>query len=122
MKYMEFGVEFWREIVLEYANKGIILRPMVEFGIYNDDDVNKVIDFFKQINILTIMTSSGMYPEITTIQRWEDIKDLIPNKWIVKVGGILTISDINRFMQSDVDLAATTLSLKTVYGKELGLE
>jgi deoxyribose-phosphate aldolase len=122
MKYMEFGVEFWREIVLEYSNKGIILRPMVEFGIYNNEDVHKVIEFFKKINIMTIMTSSGMYPEITTIERWEEIKEIIPNKWIVKIGGILTIGDINKFIKSDVDLAATTISLVSAYGKELGLE
>ncbi len=122
LKYLGFGVEFWRNIVLEYSNKGIILRPMVEFGIYSDEDVQRVIEFFKKINIMTIMTSSGMYPEITTIERWEEIKEIIPNKWIVKIGGILTIGDINKFIKSDIDLAATTISLVSAYGKELGLE
>lgn len=121
LKYLEFGVNFWREIILDFSNNGFKLRPMVEFGLYSNEEVKKVIDFFKKINIMTIMTSSGMYPEITTIERWEEIKDMIPNKWEVKIGGVLTIGDINKFIKSDVDLAATTISLKTVYGDELGL-
>lgn len=121
MKYNEFGVEFWREIVLDFSNKGYRLRPMVEFGIYTNDDVKAVIEFFKKINIMTIMTSSGLYPEITTFERWEEIKEMIPNKWEVKIGGILTIGDINKFIKSDVDLAATTISLKSEYAEELGL-
>jgi deoxyribose-phosphate aldolase len=121
MKYNEFGVEFWREVVLDFSNQGYRLRPMVEFGIYSNEDVKSVIEFFKKINIMTIMTSSGMYPEITTFERWEEIKEIIPNKWEVKIGGILTIGDINKFIKSDVDLAATTISLKSEYGEELGL-
>ncbi len=121
MKYMTFGVEFWRDIILDFSSNGFRLRPMVEFGIYTNDDVKKVIEFFKEINIMTIMTSSGLYPEITTFERWEEIKNLIPNKWDVKIGGVLTIGDINKFIKSDVDLAATTISFKSEYGEELGL-
>ena len=121
LKYNDFGVEFWRDIVLDFSNKGFRLRPMVEFGIYKNEDVKKVIEFFKQINIMTIMTSSGLYPEITTFERWEELKELIPNKWEVKIGGVLTIGDINKFIKSDIDLAATTISLKSEYGEELGL-
>lgn len=122
LKYNEFGIDFWREMLLDFSNKGIRIRPMVEFGIYSDEDVKDVIEFFKQINIMTIMTSSGLYPEITTFERWEELKDLIPNKWEVKIGGVLTIGDINKFIKSDVDLAATTISFKSQYGDELGLK
>ena len=121
MKYIDFGVEFWRDIILDLCSNGFRIRPMLEFGIYNEGDIKKVIDFFKQINILNIMTSSGLYPEITTFNKWEEIKDMIPNKWEVKIGGILTIGDINKFIKSDIDLAATTISLKTAYKEELGL-
>ena len=122
LKYIDYGVEFWRDIVLNFANNGFRLRPMVEFGIYSNDDVKKVIEFFKTINILTIMTSSGLYPDITTFERWEELKDMIPNKWEVKIGGVLTIGDINKFIKSDVDLASTTISFKAKYGDELGID
>ena len=121
MKYLHFGVEFWRDIILDLCSSGFVLRPMLEFGLYTDKDIKKVIEFFKEINILNIMTSSGLYPEITTFNRWEEIKNSIPNKWEVKIGGVLTIGDINKFIKSDIDLAATTISLKTAYKEELGL-
>jgi hypothetical protein len=119
LKYNSYGVDFWRDIVLDFSSNGYRLRPQVEFGIYNDEEVKMVIEFFKKINILNIMTSSGLYSEMTTFDRWEEIKDYIPNKWEVKIGGIMSIYDINKFLKSDIDLAATTISFKSVYKDEL---
>jgi hypothetical protein len=121
LSYNNFGVDFWRDIILDVSNNGFILRPMVEFGIWSDTQIKQTIEFFKKINIMNIMTSTGLNSNITTIDKWNDIKKLIPNKWVVKVGGILNINDINNFIKSDVDLAATTISLKATYGEELGL-
>lgn len=113
MKYVDWGVEYWRDIIIDFINKGIKLRPMLEFGIYKDEDIKKVIQFLKQINITTIMTSSGLYPEMTNIEKWNSVKDFIPNKFVVKIGGVLTETDINEFIKNDIDLIATTIEFKT---------
>jgi hypothetical protein len=115
LKYNSFGVNFWRDIIVDFASKGYRLRPMVEFGLYSDNDVKNVIEFFKKINILSIMTSSGLYSDMTTFDRWIKIKDMIPNKCEIKIGGVMSLGDINKFIKSDVDLVATTISLKTQY-------
>lgn len=112
LKYINFGVEFWREIILNLVNSGYKIRPMLELGIWSVENIKKVIEFFKKINIMSIMTSSGLYPEITSFEKWDEVKELIPNKCEVKVGGVLTLNDINKFLKSNVDLAGTTISLK----------
>ena len=114
-KYIQWSKEDWREIVLECANKGIKLRAMLEIAIQSEDDVKESIDFLREIGIYSIMTSTGLIPEITTMEKWNSIKNHIPRLFESKVVGILTISDINDFIKSGADLSATTIDLKVNY-------
>ena len=117
-KYLKWGKEHWRNIVLESISSGLVLRPMLELGLNSIEDVKADIEFLNSVGIRSIMTSSGLYPEITTIEKWEEIKGFLPRIFEVKVGGILTLKDVNKFLDSDVDLAATTISIATVYGMD----
>lgn len=112
LKYLNWSIEEWREIILSLYNKGIKVRPMLEFGIWDIENIKKVIEFFKKINIMSIMTSSGLYQEMTSLEKWNELKQLIPNKWSVKVGGVMTLKDIKDFLKNDIDLIATTLQIK----------
>lgn len=117
-KYINFGVEFWRLIVLESIKHGFKLRPMMEFGLQTPIEIERDVEFLNKIGIRTIMTSSGLVSEITTIEKWQDVKDLIPRIFEVKVGGIITLDDVKKFMDSDIDLAATTMDI--TYDNKLG--
>jgi len=112
LKYLNWSIEEWREIILNLSNKGIKVRPMLEFGIWDIENIKNVIEFFKKINIMSIMTSSGLYQEMTNLEKWNEIKQYIPNKWSVKVGGVMTLNDIKEFLKNDIDLIATTLQIK----------
>lgn len=114
-KYAQWSKEDWREIVLECSNNGIKLRAMLEIGIQSEEDVKSDIDFLREIGIYSIMTSTGLIPEITTMEKWNSIKNHIPRLFESKVVGILTISDINDFIKSGADLSATTIDLKVNY-------
>ncbi len=109
MKYIDYGKEFWRDKILAFSNCGKKIRPMLELGVMNEENFKKSIDFFMEANILSIMTSTGLCSEITTLERWNACKDYIPNKMEVKIGGVLTLSDIKSFIDSGADLIATTL-------------
>jgi hypothetical protein len=111
-KYNNWKKESWDEIILLSSENGIILRPMLEMGLQDENSLIDTINILKKIGIYTIMTSTGLVPEITTIEKWNEIKTKIPRIFEVKVGGILTLQDINNFLNSDVDLAATSLELK----------
>lgn len=117
-KYMEWDNEYWREIVLECSNKGIKLRPMLEMGIQDIDDIKEIINFLKTIGIYSVMSSTGLIPEITTITKWNDIKNIIPRMFEIKIAGILNLNDINRFVKSGATLAATTIDLMVNYKDE----
>jgi deoxyribose-phosphate aldolase len=114
-KYLLWDIENWRKIVLDCSNKGIKLRAMLEIGIQSDESIVKSINFLREIGIYSIMTSSGLISDITTIERWNSIKSYIPRLFEVKVVGILTLSDINNFIKSGADLSATTIDLKVNY-------
>ena len=47
-----------------------------------------------------------------------DIKNIIPRMFEVKIAGILNLNDINRFVKSGANLAATTIDLKVNYKEE----
>jgi hypothetical protein len=112
LNFKNFGVEFWREIVLNLSNDGFILRPMLEIGLWDNEQIKNCIEFLKQINIMNVMTSTGLCSELTTVEKWNSIKNLIPNKWVVKASGILSLNDIDKFLKNDIDLVATSLNLK----------
>ncbi len=117
-KYMEWDTEFWREIVLTCSKKGVKLRPMLEMGVQDIEDIKKIIEYLKNIGIYSIMSSTGLIPEITTITKWNDIKNIIPRMFEVKIAGILNLNDINRFVKSGADLSATTIDLMVNYKSE----
>ena len=114
-KYAQWSKEDWRDIVLDCSKNGVKLRAMLEIGVQSEDDVKKSIDFLREIGIYSIMTSTGLISDITTMQKWNSIKNYIPRLFESKVVGILTIKDINDFIKSGADLAATTIDLKVNY-------
>lgn len=114
-KYTQWSKDDWREIVLDCSKNGIKLRAMLEIGVQSDDDIKDSIDYLREIGIYSIMTSTGLISEITTMEKWNSIKNYIPRLFESKVVGILTISDINDFIKSGADLAATTIDLKVNY-------
>lgn len=110
-RYKNFGYDYWRNIVIKSVENGFKLRPMMEFGVMKHNDIQDDIKFLNSIGIRSIMTSTGLISEITTIEKWEDVKELIPRIFEVKVGGIVTLTDVKRFMDSDIDIAATTIDI-----------
>jgi len=114
-KYLQWGENHWRNIVLESIECGFKLRPMLEIGIMNIDDIKITTNFLKDIGIRSIVTSTGLIQEITTIEKWEEIKDLFPSIFETKVIGLVTLNQLNQFIESDIDLAATTISISTNY-------
>ncbi len=114
-KYMKWTKDEWRDIIIDCSSHGIILRPMLDIAVQSKEDVLEIFNFFKLIGINSVVTSSGLIPEITTFSKWDDIKDIVPAMFEVKVGGILTINDINEYIKSDADLVATTIELKVNY-------
>ena len=110
-RYIGFGEEYWRDIVMKSITNGFKIRPMLEFGTATPIEIEKDVDFLNKVGIRSIMTSTGLVPEITTLEKWEDVKDLIPRIFEVKVGGVITLDDVKKFMDSDVDLAATTMNI-----------
>lgn len=111
-KYHSWKKEDWDEIVLLCSDKGVKLRPMLEIGVQDNKIITEIINYLKTIGIYSIMTSTGLISDITTIEKWETIKDKIPRIFEVKIGGIISISDLNQFLESDIDLAATTMNFR----------
>jgi deoxyribose-phosphate aldolase len=114
-KYLKWDKEDWRKIVLDCSNNGIKLRAMLEMGIQSEESIKESIEFLRDIGIYSIMTSTGLIPEITTMDKWNNVKNHIPRLFESKVVGILTLSDINDFIKSGADLSATTIDLKVNY-------
>lgn len=112
VSYNNWKKKDW-DVILTHCNEyGIKLRPMLEMGIQDINDIITIIEYLKNIGIYSIMTSTGLIPEITTLNKWNKIKDKIPNVFETKIGGIITSKDIEEFLDSDVDLAATTILFK----------
>lgn len=114
-RYSTWGEKFWRDIVLESIEFGFKLRPMLEIGIMSEAEIEYAIDFLKSVGIRSIVTSTGLIQEITTINKWNDIKHIFPRLFETKVVGIVTLDQVNEFLKSNIDLAATTISITSNY-------
>lgn len=115
--YLKWTLKDWRKILDHCNENGIKLRCMLEMGIQDISDIAKAIVYLKEIGIYSIMSSTGLIPEITTIDIWDNIKNEIPEIFEIKICGVLTEGDIKQFLESDADLVATTMELK--FGQDI---
>lgn len=117
--YLKWGRKDWDKILAHCNEYGIKLRPMLEMGIQDEQYITDTVNYLKNIGIYSIMTSTGLIPEITTIEKWNSIKNKIPRIFETKVGGIISHNDISEFLNSDISLAATTIlfSNNNIYKK-----
>lgn len=106
--YLEWDVKIWREHVLNCIEHGVKLRPMLDIAIDSEEYIEKCISFFKKIGIYSIMTSSGLVENITTIKIWKNYEFMFPNIFEIKIGGVTEIVDAAKFIKLNVDLIATT--------------
>lgn len=103
--------EQWRSIVLKALSQGKIIRPMLEFGVDSADYIKQTIEFFKEVGIKDIATSSGLIDKTTTLDKFSEFKMLIPNIFRVKV--IAEIKDLDKaktFFKEGANLAGTTFT------------
>lgn len=110
--YMKWDKKDWGRIISHCNEYGIRLRPMLEIGVLSEQEITTTINYLKNIGIYSIMTSTGLIPDITTIVKWNNIKNNIPRIFETKVGGIVSLNDIKEFLESDIDLAATTIPIR----------
>lgn len=107
-RYNDFDKNFWREQILSLMEHGIRMRPMLEAGVQTQQQIEMDLEFLNEIGIYQVMTSTGLKPQLTTIDIWKKIKKLFPEIFSVKIGGVNSLSDVKEFMNSDADLIATT--------------
>lgn len=98
-------------ILKESIEKGIILRPMLEFGAMEIADISNILMFLEERGIYHVMSSTGLVPEITTPEKWIKVSEIKPPLTQVKIGGIVSVDDINIFTDSGADIAGTTYLL-----------
>lgn len=106
--YNTLPKSFWRNIIIQMSKKGILLRPMLELSVWNTNDINATIEYLKSINIMSVMMSTGLNPNIVTLNNWETIREYIPYKWNVKICGVKNSKDLMLWLANDVDIIGTT--------------
>jgi deoxyribose-phosphate aldolase len=106
--YMEWDKEIWRGHVLKCIEKGVRLRPMLEIGVDSEEYIEKCIEFFKEIGLYTLVTSTGLTEKVTTIKTWKEYEFLFPNIFEIKIGGVKDIVEAAKYIKSNADLIATT--------------
>lgn len=111
-KYKEWDKQDWRDIILDCSINGIRLRPMLEMAVQSEEDIIETINFLREIGIYSIMSSTGLIPEIVDIYKWNELKYNIPKMFETKIVGTITNRDLDKLNQSDVDLSATTIDFK----------
>jgi hypothetical protein len=101
----------WRSAVLNALSHGKIIRPMLEFGTQTKEEIVECLEFFKEIGIKDIVTSSGLYENTTTLDKMKDMKTLIPNIFRIKVlAGIKDNDKAKLFFKEGVNLVGTTFT------------
>lgn len=115
-KYIKWGSDYWRNVVVSSIESGFKIRPMLELSKMKENEIKDTIEFLKSVGILSVVTSTGLIQEITTLELWQSVKHLFPRIFETKVVGVVTLSQINEFLESDIDLAATTISIASNYG------
>lgn len=108
-KYFFISKEDWKDIIFMSQQHGMKLRPMLEFGVWDKEYIIRCIDFFKEIGIMSIMCSTGLVQDMMTYEKWSEMKEYMPRFFETKVAGLLTVSDINKFLKDEIDLCATTI-------------
>lgn len=109
-KYMQ-NKEEWRNIVLKALSQGKIIRPMLEFGIDTPETIKDAVDFFKEIGIKDVVTSSGLIEESTTMAKFTELKMLFPNIFKIKVNA--EIKDVEKakiFLKEGASIVGTTFT------------
>jgi deoxyribose-phosphate aldolase len=111
-QYLDWKTERWREVMVLCASKGVTIRPMLEIGEDTREYISLSIDMLKRIGITNIMTSTGLIPTITTMEKFDEMKDLFPPIFNVKVcGSIKDIATVDAFIQNGANLVATTVDI-----------
>lgn len=108
LKYLDVEPDFFRQIVLANANRGIVIRPMLELSAYSESDITKTVEYLKQINISNIVTATGTISDMIGIKEFKDIQNLFPRKFNIKMVGLHTNSDIEKSLKI-VDLVGTSI-------------
>jgi deoxyribose-phosphate aldolase len=111
-QYLDWKVEKWRDVMLRCVSKGVILRPMLEIGSDTHDHITDSIGMLKKIGITNIMTSTGLVPQITTLENFDVVRDLFPPIFNIKVSGkISDIATVDNFIQKGASLVATSVDI-----------
>jgi deoxyribose-phosphate aldolase len=101
-----------RNIIMGCMAKGVILRPMLELGTDTDSHIEDSIAYFKEVGITNIMTSTGLVPQYTTPERFDDIKALIPPIFNVKASGMITDTEkMKVFLKKGATSVATSVDI-----------
>jgi deoxyribose-phosphate aldolase len=112
VQYLDWKIEKWRDIMLRCVAKGVILRPMLEIGVDTNEHISESIEMLKKIGITNIMTSTGLVPQVTTLEKYDEIRDLFPPIFNVKASGkINDIATVDNFIQKGASLVATSVDI-----------
>jgi deoxyribose-phosphate aldolase len=111
-QYLEWKIEKWRDIIMRCVSQGIILRPMLEIGLDTRDYLVNTVAMFNRIGITNIVTSTGLIPNITTLENFDEMKDIFPPVFNIKVlGGITDITTVDNFIEKGANLVATSVDI-----------
>lgn len=99
----------WRDLVLTCLSQGKIIRPMLELGVESREYLTECINFFKEIGIKDICTSTGLIEKYITPGRLEELKSFIPPIFKIKViANIKDLDTANAFFKAGSNLIATS--------------
>jgi deoxyribose-phosphate aldolase len=75
----------WRDLVLTCAERGVLLRPMLEIAKDDDAYVAKSLRKMRAVGMRSVCTSTGLVEQTTTLERYLSVRDMVPNTMSVKV-------------------------------------
>jgi deoxyribose-phosphate aldolase len=114
-QHLSWKQDKWRNVIMRCMEKGVILRPMLEIGTDTDLHLEQSIEYFKQIGITNVMTSTGLEPQYTTPERFDEVRMIFPPAFNLKVSGkIVDIQTMETYLKKGATTIATSVDILAI--------